>query len=173
MSELDLLGKNCRDIVTGFEGICTGVVEWMYGCRQFVLQPKAENASKKNYSAFFFEKQLEVVDEGVREKVEIPEYQPQKFFGKECRDKVTKVKGICIGRIIWLFNGDQYIIEIQPEDLSKDSRTEWLDEGRIEVTREQEKSVNVSDVQGPRSGGIMEKSCYPDPDHGMRRELNA
>lgn len=28
MRELDLFGKHCRDIVTGFEGICTGMVEW-------------------------------------------------------------------------------------------------------------------------------------------------
>ena len=32
MNELDLLGKHCKDIVSGLEGICTGVVEWMYGC---------------------------------------------------------------------------------------------------------------------------------------------
>ena len=25
-------GKRYRDIVSGFEGICTGCVEWIYGC---------------------------------------------------------------------------------------------------------------------------------------------
>lgn len=29
MNELELLGKRCKDIVSGLEGICIGVVEWM------------------------------------------------------------------------------------------------------------------------------------------------
>lgn len=96
MKELELLGKHCRDIVSGLEGICIGVVEWMYGCRQFVLQPKAEDGMKRHYSSFYFEKQLEVLDDGVTDKVEIPEYRPQQYFWKECRDKVTGVVGMCI-----------------------------------------------------------------------------
>ena len=162
MKELELLGKNCRDIVSGFEGICIGIVEWMYGCRQFVIQPKAENGVKKNYSHFMFEKQLEVLDDGVSDKVERPEYRPQEFFGKECRDKVTGVVGMCIGRAIWLFNCDQYVIEIQPEDLSKDSRLVWLDDGRMETTEKQEKTIEPEEIVGSRPGGIMDASMYPD-----------
>lgn len=76
MKELELLGKHCRDIVSGFEGICIGVVEWMYGCSQFVLQPKSEYGTKRMYSSFYFEKQLEVLDEGIAGKVDVPEYRP-------------------------------------------------------------------------------------------------
>ena len=47
-------GKQYRDIVSGFEGICTGMVEWMYGCKQYILSPKAETASKKEHSSLFF-----------------------------------------------------------------------------------------------------------------------
>ena len=65
MQEPELLGKRCRDIVSGLEGICIGVVEWMYGCRQFVLQPKAEDGMKRTFSSFYFEKQLEVLDDGI------------------------------------------------------------------------------------------------------------
>ena len=162
MKELELLGKRCKDIVSGLEGICIGVVEWMYGGRQFVLQPKAEGGMKRHYSSFYFEKQLEVLDDGVADKIEIPEYRQQEYFGKECRDKVTGVIGMCIGRAIWLFNCDQYVLEIQPEDHAKDSRLLWLDDGRVEVTAEQEKSIQPEEITGTRAGGIMDSTCYPD-----------
>ena len=42
-------GKTYRDIVSGFEGICTGKIEWMYGCTQYILAPKVESTSKKEY----------------------------------------------------------------------------------------------------------------------------
>ena len=162
MKELELLGKNCRDIVSGFEGICIGVVEWMYGCRQFVIQPKAENGMKKNYSNFLFEKQLEILDDGVSAKMPAPEYREQIYFGKECRDKVTGVVGMCIGRAIWLFNCDQYVLEIQPEDHGKDSRLVWLDDGRLEVTEEQEKAIEPETVSGSRPGCMLDPSFYPE-----------
>ena len=164
MKELDLLGKRCKDIVSGLEGICIGVVEWMYGCRQFVLQPKAEDGTKRHFSSFYFEKQLEVMDEGVTDKVEIPEYHPQQYFGMECRDKVTGIKGMCIGRVIWLFNCNQYVLEIQPEDHAKESRLLWLDDGRIETTAEQEKAIEPDKIVGSRPGGIMDPSYYPNRD---------
>ena len=162
MKELGLLGKSCRDIVSGLEGICIGVVEWMYGCQQFVIQPKAENGMKKNYSNFFFEKQLEIMDDGVSAKMPAPEYREQIYFGKECRDKVTGVVGMCIGRAIWLFNCDQYVLEIQPEDHGKDSRLVWLDDGRLEVTEEQEKAIEPEAVKGSRAGGLIDPSLYPE-----------
>ena len=162
MNELELLGKRCRDIVSGFEGICIGVVEWMYGCSQFVIQPKAENGMKKNYSNFFFEKQLEILDDGVSEKIAVPEYREQIYFGKECRDKVTGVVGMCIGRAIWLFNCDQYVLEIQPEDHGKESRLVWLDDGRLEITEEQEKAIEPDAVSGSRPGGVLDPSFYPE-----------
>ena len=171
MHELDLFGKHCRDIVTGFEGICIGMVEWMYGCRTYILQPKSETGYKKNETASFYRKQLEVLDDGISGKVETPSFLPQKFFGKECRDKVTGSVGICVGRIVWLFSGDQYVLEIQPEDQSKDARNLWLDEGRMELTEKQAAAVTPrvepEKVQGTRTGGVMEDFAYPAVD-GIR-----
>ena len=161
MSELKLLGKRCRDIVTGFEGICTGVTEWMYGCQQFVLQPKAEDGSKKNYWSYFFEKQLEVIDDGISEKVEIPAYDQPKFFGKECRDKVTGAQGICIGRTVFLFNSTQYVIEIPSEDQTKDSRLLWMDEARVEVVKDAKKEISPAEVTGARAGAVLDSSYFP------------
>ena len=151
----EYLGKTCRDIVSGFEGICTGVLEWMYGCRQYSLQAKAdENAARKERRDTFFEKQLEIVDDGIISKVEIPPEEPPRFFGKECRDKVTGIKGMCVGRMVWLFNTTQYIIEIPAEDHDKSSRLEWLDEGRVETVEEPVREIDPKEVASPRPGGI-------------------
>lgn len=161
MNELELLGKNCRDIVSGYEGICTGIVEHFYGCRQIKLQSRSENGREKTYPAYFMEKQIEVVDDGISGQVEIPEYHKPLYFGKECQDKVTGIKGICVGRGIWLFNCDQYVLEIQPEDASKESRIVWLDDGRIEAIEKPEKEVKQEEITGTRPGGMFDPSFYP------------
>ena len=75
-----IMGKTYRDIVSGFEGICTGVVEWMYGCQQYTLQPRSDVASKKEKSSLIFARQLELVDEGISDKVEAPTYDAPAFF---------------------------------------------------------------------------------------------
>ncbi len=150
-----LLGKTCRDIVSGFEGICVGVVEWMYGCRQFIIKPKVDSEGKRGAANYLFEKQLEIVDDGITGKVEVPHYTAPVYFGKECRDKVTGVIGMCIGRNVWLFNTDQYVLEIQPEDHAKESRLVWLDDGRMEVTATQKKSIEPEKVTSSRPGGMF------------------
>ena len=155
-------GKTYRDMVTGFEGICTGMIEWLYGCKQYILSPKAESTSKKETSSSFFEKQLEFVDDGISAKVEPPVVQPQRFFGKECIDKVTKVKGMCIGRYIWLFNCDQYVLEYQPKDDSLETRYNVLDEGRVETVAEPKREVKPEEVTSRRPGGVFLE--YPEPD---------
>lgn len=148
-------GKTYRDMVTGFEGICTGMIEWMYGCKQYILAPKTENSSKKDPSSLFFEKQLEFVDDGISAKVEIPEIQPQRFFGKECMDKVTQARGMCVGRYIWLFNCDQYVLEYRPDEKSLDTKYNLLDEGRVELVEDPSHEVDPEEVASPRPGGVF------------------
>jgi len=160
-------GKQYRDIVSGFEGICTGMVEWMYGCKQYILSPKAETASKKEHSSLFFEKQLEFIDDGIADKVEAPVIGEQRFFGRECVDKVTGVRGMCIGRYIWLFNCDQYVLEFQPDARTKETKFNILDEGRVEIAPNPSKEVRPEDVASPRSGGILSADTYPQTDIPM------
>ena len=162
------LGKNYRDMVSGFEGICTGIVDWLYGCRQFILSPKAENTSKKESSSLFFEKQLEYLDDGIVDKVEVPVVGEPKFFGKECIDKVTGIRGLCIGRYTWLFNCDQYVLEFQPEEKSKETKFSILDEGRMEIAQDPTREIDPEEVASPRPGGILDPDCYPITDIPMR-----
>jgi len=147
-----IMGKTYRDIVSGFEGICTGVVEWMYGCQQYTLQPRSDVASKKEKPSLFYAKQLELVDDGISDKVEASTYGAPAFFGKECVDKVTGVRGMCVGRAISLFCCSQYILEIQPEDHDKSSRYEWLDEGRVVAAENPTREIDPQEVKGDRPG---------------------
>jgi hypothetical protein len=159
-----IMGKTYRDIVSGFEGICTGVVEWMYGCQQYTLQPRSDVASRKEKSSLFFARQLELVDDGISDKVEAPTYDAPAFFGKECVDKVTGVHGMCIGRGIGLFSSPQYILEIQPEDHEKPSRYEWLDEGRMAVAENPSREVDPETVKGEKPGSGFLPDFLPEFD---------
>lgn len=38
------LGKRFRDIITGFEGVCTARAEYITGCDQYLIQPTARKA---------------------------------------------------------------------------------------------------------------------------------
>ena len=147
-----IMGKTYRDIVSGFEGICTSVVEWMYGCQQYSLQPRSESTARKEKPSLFYANQLEMVDEGISEKIVAPSCNPPTLFGKECMDKVTGVHGMCIGRTVSLFSGPQYILEIQPEDHEKASRYEWLDEGRLEPAEHPTREIDPETVKGTTPG---------------------
>lgn len=152
-----LMGKKCKDIVTGFEGICVGFCESISGCRQFILQPVSDRVDEKKRSAYFFEKQLEVIGEGLKD-VELPEYTEPVLLGKECIDKVTKIKGVCSGRITWLFAGPQYMLEYLQNGNNEDASMICLDEGRLEVVGDK---VAPEDVQGTRTGSIFRDEEYP------------
>ena len=103
-----------------------------------------------------------VPDDGISSKVESPEIHPQRFFGKECIDKVTHIKGMCIGRYIWLFNCDQYVLEFRPEEKSLETKYNILDEGRVEVLEASCREITPEDVASPRPGGVF--LDYPAPD---------
>jgi len=63
------LGDNCKDRISGFKGICTGLAEWLYACTKVMLTPTL--LEKKKYEpaeAFWFdEPQVKVIKEKVME----------------------------------------------------------------------------------------------------------
>ena len=143
---------------------CASVCAWIYGCNQFILAPRAENASKKESSSLFFEKQLEYLDDGIVDKVETPDVSAPRFIGMECVDKVTGFRGMCIGRYVWLFNCDQYVLEYQPNEKTRETKFNILDEGRIEIVPNSTKEIHPEEVASPRPGGIFDPDYYPRAD---------
>lgn len=58
------LGNKVKDIVTGFEGIVVARVEYLNGCIQYCVKPKAKDGKMED-GQYIDEKVLEVVDKGV------------------------------------------------------------------------------------------------------------
>lgn len=59
-----LLGKKVRDQVTGFEGIATAKLIFLYGCSQYGVTPEVKDG-KLDDSHYFDEGRLEVVGPGI------------------------------------------------------------------------------------------------------------
>lgn len=58
------LGQKGRDKVTGFEGIITAKVDYLYGCTQYGLIPEAKDG-KVQLTEFFDEGRIEVMGNGI------------------------------------------------------------------------------------------------------------
>ena len=55
------LGDKCKDIVTGFEGVCVARTEWLNGCWRMTLQSeKLDKEGKPQEGVTFDEPQLVV-----------------------------------------------------------------------------------------------------------------
>lgn len=61
----DLQGKEVKDKVTGFSGICTGQTRWMYGCDQYCVTPKVDDKGKCGDSQWFDDGRIEIVGSGI------------------------------------------------------------------------------------------------------------
>jgi hypothetical protein len=54
-------GKKARDKVTGFEGVVTGKIEWMYGCNQYCILPPVDKDGKLPGGEWFDEGRVEII----------------------------------------------------------------------------------------------------------------
>lgn len=60
------LGKEVRDKITGFEGVCTGYAKYLYGCDQYNIVPKAKVGEGTLESPQWFDEgRIEVIGPGV------------------------------------------------------------------------------------------------------------
>ena len=55
----DRLGYTFRDKITGFSGVATGHCEYLTGCHQTLIQPRAVEGGKLPESAWFDDQRLE------------------------------------------------------------------------------------------------------------------
>jgi hypothetical protein len=55
------LGDQVKDKVTGFTGIAVGEIRWIYGCKRYVVQPKATKDGKLEEGHNFDEPSLEII----------------------------------------------------------------------------------------------------------------
>ena len=162
MDQQEVLGRLCRDKVTLIEGICTGTIDWMFGCRQFIAKPRYENKEKSleyiDKSFDIPEACLEILDSVPAIDAGFPPEEKPKYFGKICRDKVTGYEGMCIGRIWTFYSEKQYCLQAKySKKKLRKPLSMWVDEGRIEVL-ESKDGVTPEDMQTERKGGVMDIS---------------
>lgn len=154
----ELFGKKCRDKLTGYVGVCTERIIWLYGCDKYRLKPLVEEGKDiRSISMTFDEDSLEVIEAIIDIDANRDEIRNQNlYFGKLCRDKVTLFEGICTGRLTSIFNSDMYCLTPRSKKKCKNSESEWFDEGRIEIIGE---GIPVEEVTSDRPGG---DDSYPD-----------
>lgn len=61
---MENLGKQARDKVTGFEGVIIGKLNYLFGCAQYCIIPRAVNNELKE-SQWFDEGRIEMIGAGV------------------------------------------------------------------------------------------------------------
>lgn len=59
------LGKEGKDKITGFQGIITARVEYLYGCAQYGLSPKVGEDGAVKDTSFFDEGRIAIVGPGI------------------------------------------------------------------------------------------------------------
>lgn len=59
---MKILGATYKDKITGFVGVATGRVEYISGCNQVLLAPKAGQDGSMKSSEWFDEQRLDEVD---------------------------------------------------------------------------------------------------------------
>ena len=62
----ELQGKEVKDKVTGFTGICTGQTRWLYGCDQYCVTPKIDKDGKSGEMQWFDDGRIEVIGNGIK-----------------------------------------------------------------------------------------------------------
>ena len=84
------------------------------------------------------------------------------LFGKVCEDKITGFKGICIGKVSWMFGCDQYaLVEKYSKEGNGELKQHFFDKGRIRIIEDAVNEIDPEDVTAGDPGGILPPEVYP------------
>lgn len=72
-------------------------------------------------------------------------------LGQQAKDKITGFTGIIIGKVEYLYGCTQYGLAPKIDKEGKINKTEWFDEGRIEILG---RGILPKDVKGKKDGGV-------------------
>ena len=178
MKNFDFLGRYCRDVVTGYEGVCIEVTEWMMGCDMYKLQPLIEDKEKLwlKPAEEFYGKRLEVLPDKKEIQCE-RSYSEERLFGKIVRDKLTGMTGRVIGRTITPWQESQLCVtQLYDKESSELPKALWMDRGRVDLLYcdseadlddeeyeddGYEEELDSDDVQGQRPGAASFAAVDP------------
>lgn len=137
MGELELLGSEVSDEISGFTGIVTTVGDHLTGCTLIGVRPSnVADTSKRGLEEFFVADQLEVVDDDT----EWTEYGENALtdtdveLGEAVKDVVTGTKGIVAVLNYSLFNCPSAAVQPVGQDATEKPDINWFDTPRLEST---------------------------------------
>ena len=80
----ELLGKQCKDKITGFEGIIVGVAHHLFNCRTIGIAPQTfdKDKGKRPETEWFDEGRIEITGEGIKPE-DVQAEEPGAEFGTE------------------------------------------------------------------------------------------
>ena len=152
MEPNEALGKWCRDKMMDIKGICIGVMDHLYGCREYILRDPQKGSDFSRHRVQ--ENCLEILEEKTAGEVTVNSYYAPTLLVKEAIDKVTKRKGICVSRIFPFTSSPQYVLENVPKDEEKEPAMYCVDEGRLTVVEDSPNAIKPEDVKGKHPGGF-------------------
>jgi hypothetical protein len=154
----EYLGKEVKDVASGFTGIAIQVIEYLSGVTQVGIQPKSEGG---NYpDAYTIDTNLvDIVGPGISDRVVPPN--PDDFTGMKLgdtlRDKASKITGVATHKSTFM-NGCVTVMltgEVKTGS-DKPPRQEWINARMLEKVEKEP----VKPKEG-RSGGPSMKACRP------------
>lgn len=148
----DYLGYKVVDVITGFTGIATQIVEQLNGNVQCTIQPRVNDENSTSYpDAIGLDiHTIKVVEDAISEHFKEPEFLVDVKLGQCVRDMATKFEGIATDRAIYLNGCVFYHVIPKFRDtsiLGDNPSGSWISQNRIEV---------VDD-------GILKKAKVPAP----------
>ena len=148
------LGFKARDIVTGCEGIIIVRNDHISGCAQYGLaQEKTESGSIPD-TEYFDEGRLEVIGDGISDRVNHPEANFKYEQGLQAKDKITGFVGKIVVRSQNFNSADQYALCPNVDEKGKVQSACWFDEGRLEILG---KSITPKEVKSAQRGPVFSR----------------
>ena len=145
------LGKKVVDRITGRKGVCIGVVHWLYGCDEALVEikPKKRELNIAGYrlaAEKYPMQRLKVTGDAIEA------YYPRidqdlltSMLGKKVKDKMTGIKGICTCIRYDMFSDPMIVILICEKGKPKSIEHKMIDAVRVEVIGD---GIDPAEVQG-------------------------
>ncbi len=156
MNPDEIMGKMCRDRISGIQGICVLCVSWMFGCCHYYLKEVKPKKGEKKLITVVPEPALEVMSDepgcDIEFHAEVTN-ESREAFGRSYTDIVTGFAGVCIGVACSIY--DEVQLYLQPRCKKKNSKpkVEAFDKGRLRIL-EREPVVQSDEVTDKHKGGV-------------------
>lgn len=158
MNKLEF-GYECKDIITGFEGILKSRGIFLTGCDRVGL------VSKDGEEEWSDVPLIKILGKGVHEELQQID-QCNKYddidealydFGILAKDKITDFQGIIVAKSISVAGDISYGLSPKFDKSNKENNAVFFDEGRIEIINTKKEEINTNTK---RTGGAVPSFKY-------------